>query len=252
MPWNPDIYNQFRKDRYLPFYDLIALVQNNPEMSILDLGCGTGELTKVLAEKFSHQSVVGIDSSEEMLSKTPKLEKVNFKHKSIEKILNENAKWDLIVANASLQWVDDHRKIFNEIISKLNPKGQIAVQMPSQNENILNQILLQLVQKEPYRSALNGYVRISPVLSLDEYTDLFFRRNYKELNLFQKVYPLVTENNQELFEFISGSSLIPYMERFSDDLKKKFRTDFKSEVNLVFHTHPSVYAFKRILMYAAF
>jgi len=67
MPWNPEIYNQFKEERYQPFYDLISHIHHKSGMNIIDLGCGTGELTKILADKFKDSTVLGIDTSAEML-----------------------------------------------------------------------------------------------------------------------------------------------------------------------------------------
>src|ERR1044071_779429 len=152
MPWNPDIYNKFKEKRYEPFYDLIGHIDDKPGMKILDLGCGTGELTRIAADKFSESTLLGVDTSAEMLSKASDQKNISFAQRSIEEQLQLADKWDVIIANASLQWVNDHPVLFPRIISKLLPEGQLAVQMPSQKENLLNQLLYELVHESPYRS----------------------------------------------------------------------------------------------------
>ncbi|MHC0443651.1 methyltransferase domain-containing protein, partial [Flavobacterium sp. 3-210] len=80
----------------------------------------------------------------------PKQENIKFKERTILEQIGDEIKWDLIFSNAALQWIDNHNELFPKIISRINPGGQLAVQMPQQNENILNKILLQLVQEEPF------------------------------------------------------------------------------------------------------
>ncbi len=252
MPWNPDKYNEFKSERYKPFFDLVSLIKDKPDLKILDLGCGTGELTKLLADKLSDPLVLGIDNSPEMLTKVPAQLNLQFKLKSIEDQLKEDTRWDIIFANAALQWVDDHATLFSQIISRLNPGGQLAIQMPCQEENILNQILFELVQEEPYASALNNWKRISPLLSIDEYAELIYKAGGKDLTICQKMYPVIAKTTDDLYDFISGSALIPYFERLTESYQKNLSTEFKSRIKQNFPEMPAIYAFKRLLIYAIF
>lgn len=129
MAWNPEKYNEFKTLRYKPFFDLAAHILNKPNMKVIDLGCGTGELTHMLSERLTYPSVKGIDSSKEMLEKAKEFVSIQFEQKTIEEQINTGEKWDLIFANASIQWVDNHEELFPKIISLLNPDGQLAIQM---------------------------------------------------------------------------------------------------------------------------
>src|SRR5436190_24280330 len=73
MPWNPNLYHKFQAERSAPFYDLLALVDVRPNLKVIDLGCGTGELTRQLADKLPNSDVTGLDSSQEMLEKAASL-----------------------------------------------------------------------------------------------------------------------------------------------------------------------------------
>lgn len=252
MPWDPDVYNKFKAKRYEPFYDLIGHIQTKQGARVLDLGCGTGELTKVVADKFSDAEVLGVDTSSEMLAKAPEHDGLSFAQRSVEEQLALPDKWDVIIANASLQWVNDHLRLFPKIISKLLPGGQLAVQMPSQKENVLNQILLELVQEKPYFEELDGEIRYSPVLSLDAYTQLLYSNGAKETIVYQKVYPIIVQSIETLYDFISGSALVPYMEKLQEPLKAKFTKEFKRRIAEHFPSSPMVYAFKRIILVAKF
>lgn len=252
MPWNPDIYNQFKEKRYEPFYDLLSHVHVGSGRHILDLGCGTGELTKIVADKFPATTVLGVDTSAEMLAKAPHQPNISFAQRSIEEQLQLANKWDLIIANASLQWVSDHPDLFPGIISKLLPGDQLAVQMPSQKENLLNQLLYELVHETPWFEALNGVIHHSPVLSLDDYTQLMFSNSAKEVLIYQKVYPIIAESIGTLYDFISGSALVPYMETLQEPLKSAFTVAFKNRIASRFTSSPMVYSFKRIIIVARF
>jgi trans-aconitate 2-methyltransferase len=252
MPWNPDKYEEFKSERFSPYFDLASHIKDKPNLKVIDLGCGTGELTKLLTGKLTHPIVLGIDSSSEMLAKAPEQHNLQFKQQTIEDQVNDDSKWDLIFANASLQWIDRHEELFSKIISKLNPAGQLAVQMPCQRENVLNSILLDLVQEGPYAAALNNWKRISPLLSMDEYANLLFEKGGKDLAIYQKVYPIIARSPDSLFEFISGSALIPYLERLTAPLQKELTEEFKRRIKLHFPKLPAIYAFKRLIIYAVF
>ena len=252
MAWNPDKYNAFKAERYKPYSDLVSHIQDKPNLIVLDLGCGTGELTKMLADSLTHPTVLGIDSSAEMLAKTPVQANLTFKQTTIEEQVADTAKWDLIFTNAALQWVDDHNTLLPAIISKLNPQGQLAIQMPSQTENVLNMLLLELVRKEPFASSLNLWYRAPPVLSLDEYTSLLFQNGASNMIIYQKVYPLIAQSPDELFEFIAGTTLVPYFERLNNTLQEELSIAFKNKIRMQFPKTPLVYAFKRIIIYATF
>ncbi|MFC5871729.1 trans-aconitate 2-methyltransferase [Chryseobacterium arachidis] len=251
MPWNPKIYNQFKNIRFQPFFDLSDLIKDENKMKAIDLGCGTGEQTSILAEKFSNATFVGIDSSAEMLEKSKVLEneKLHFRRATTEELLSGDESWDLIFSNAALQWSDHHKELFPKLISKLKTNGQLAIQMPYQPGNILNQILSDLADEEPFKSQLNEWNRPSAVLTIDEYAQILFENGIEELNLFQKVYPIIAEDHETLFNFISGSALIPYLERLTEDQQEVFTTEFKQRIAEKFPKLPAIYSFKRILMY---
>jgi len=203
MPWNPEIYNEFKNIRFRPFYDLSDLIVGEQSMKSIDLGCGTGEQTAILTERFPSSYFLGIDSSPEMLEKSKSLEnnRLNFKIATTETILEEDENWDLIFSNAALQWSDNHQELFPKLISKLNKNGQLAIQMPYQPENRLNKILFDLANEEPYKTQLKNWNRPSAVLTIDEYTQIFFDNNLEDLNISQKVYPIIAEDHETLFNF---------------------------------------------------
>lgn len=253
MPWNPEIYNQFKNVRYQPFFDLMALISENGMKKAIDIGCGTGEQTSILADKFEQASFTGIDASGEMLQGSGEWNQKNllFRISTVEDFIASDTeeKWDLIFSNAALQWSDDHVHLFPKLISLLNEGGQFAVQMPVQNENKLNKILLELAKEEPYASYLDHWKRETPMLSIDDYAQIMFEGGLQDIQIVQKVYPIIADSEKTLFDFISGSALIPYLERLSKEQQELFVKEYKSRIKDEFENFPAIYAFKRLLLY---
>lgn len=252
MPWNPDTYNQFKQIRYQPFFDLMDMISEKGLTKGVDIGCGTGEQTAILSTKFGKATFLGIDSSEEMLAGSEKYagDNVQFQNCSMEAFARDGTTWDLIFSNAALQWANGHRELFPALMAKLHTNGQFAVQMPVQNENVLNRILLELVQERPFAGFLQGYRRLSPVLGMDDYAQLMFDSGLEQIQIIKKVYPIIADGPDKLFDFISGSALIPYMERMSEKQQELFVTEFKNRIRLAFK-FPAIYAFKRLFLYGA-
>lgn len=251
MPWNPEIYNQFKTIRYQPFYDLSDLISPNNLQNCVDIGCGTGEQTAILAHKFEHAHFLGIDSSAEMLKKSSEFDLPNlrFEQQTIEEFANSDSKWDLIFSNAALQWADNHLKLFPKLISKLDKNGQFAVQMPCQKDNVLNVILSDLAREKPFADFLNNFHRDSPLLSIDDYAKMMFDEGLKDLNISMKIYPIYGNDETEFYNFISGSALIPYMERLTTEQQELLMSEFKARIKAYYKKFPTIYSFKRMLLY---
>lgn len=252
MPWNPEQYNQFKAERQRPFLDLMHMVQVKPAMQVVDLGCGTGEMTAKLAQAWSGSQILGIDSSESMLSQAPSAPNVQFKQQSIQAWLQEPTRYDVIVANASLQWLNHHETLLPQLVHKLLPQGQLAIQMPMQSHNRLNQLLRHTAEQAPYNTAWQGLPQESSVLTLDEYAQLLFAAQATDMEIVQKVYPHTVNSHDELFQFIAGTALIPYLERLPAALHPAFLHDFKLAIANAFPQLPALYAFKRVLLHAVF
>ena len=252
MPWNPQIYDQFKAERQQPFFDLMAHIQAKPNLRIVDLGCGTGELTVCLAEHFSDADVLGIDSSLEMLQQAPSHPRVRFEHQNITDYLASGEAADVLVANASLQWLDQHAQLWPQLRHKLSPHGQLAIQMPNQAHNCLNQLLSELAQQPRYAKSLRHWHRPSSVLDLDDYAQILFAENAINMTLYQKVYPQIAASHDDLYQFIAGSALIPYLEHLPQNEHAVFIADFKHSIANTFPQLPALYAFKRLIMHAQF
>jgi trans-aconitate 2-methyltransferase len=249
MPWNPDRYSQFQNERFAPFDDLVALVKIREGMSIVDLGCGTGELTRRLADRLPRSEIVGIDSSPEMLERAKEHARdcVRFELGSIEKAEGE---WDLVFSHAAIHWVDNHRALIPRLLSLVRPRGQLAVQLPSNQKHPTHTLIMEIAAEEPFRSALDGWMRDSPVLKINEYAELLHENGAKEITVFEKVYPSLLENSNALAQWTAGTTLVPYMERLPENLHDAFMYRYREKLAALYPAAPVFYPFRRTLFAA--
>ena len=106
-----------------------------------------------------------------------------------------------------------------------------------------------MASEKPFADLLGGFIRDSPLLPMDDYTRILFDNGLRDLHIFLKVYPVMAENETDLYHFISGSSLIPYMERLDTAGQRLFKSEFTKRIQTHFMSFPAIYPFKRILMY---
>jgi len=130
--WDPSQYNRFADEREQPFWDLARLLQPIDRPAIVDLGCGDGRLTAALHAHIGARSTLGVDSSPSMIdgATAHATDSVTFELGDIA-AWEQPSSYDLVFANASLQWVPDHARVLGLWVRSLKPGGQIAVQVPS-------------------------------------------------------------------------------------------------------------------------
>ncbi|HEY3056773.1 MAG TPA: methyltransferase domain-containing protein, partial [Thermoanaerobaculia bacterium] len=183
MSWSPDQYERFKTERKQPFLDLVALVEKRPHMRIVDLGCGTGELTRELHEHLGAEESIGIDSSETMLLKSSAFggTMLRFERGDIEAFVADRP-FDLMFSNAALQWVPDHHALLRRLASFLAPRGQIAIQMPANHDHPSHATAAEVARSfgiEP---------RHDPLLAIDEYARLLYSIGFKRQHVRMQIY----------------------------------------------------------------
>lgn len=248
MPWNPDLYHKFQSQRSAPFYDLLALVDARENLKAIDLGCGTGNLTRELAEKLPNSHVTGLDASPQMLEQAASLSTPNMVFEQGDQS-TLTGKWDLIFSNAALQWSENHTELIPCLFDKLNPGGQIAVQIPSNHNHISHQIYRETAEEDMFKFVLQGFQRIAPVLSIDNYARILFDCGAENINVFEKIYPHVLENADAVVEWISGTALVPYFELIGE-YREAFVESIREKMRAAMPDSPVLYPFRRILFSA--
>ena len=248
MPWNPEQYHKFQAQRSAPFEDLLRLVQIRPNLKVVDLGCGTGELTNRLFETLPKSNVLGVDNSPQMLAKA-----VLHQHPGLVFELGDQSNlqgsWDLIFSNAALQWSENHSRLMSRLYNSLTAGGQIVVQVPSNHSHISHRLIIETAQEEPFCSILNNFLRIAPVLLIDQYAQIFFDLGAENINVYEKVYGHVLENSDAVVEWVSGTALVPYFERLGAE-KDAFLVRLREKMQQCLPGSPVFYPFKRILFSA--
>lgn len=249
MPWNPEQYHKFREQRAAPFEDLAKLITIRDGLSVIDLGCGPGELTAKLAAMLPNSQVVGLDSSAEMLEKAAAYAGPNLRFEQGD-LGAVSGQWDLVFSHATIQWVDDHARLIPQLFGCVKPGGQLAVQQPSNYNHPTHTIVHDMALEEPYRSALGGYARLAPVLGIEAYADLLYQCGAEGITVLEKVYPHIMENSDAMVEWTKGTLLVPYMERLPEAMRETFLDDYRARLRPIFPGSPVFYGFRRILLVA--
>jgi trans-aconitate 2-methyltransferase len=253
MPWDPERYEQFKEERAAPFDDVMHLVHARPGLRVVDLGCGTGELTRRLADALPQSDALGVDSSAEMLTKAGVLARpgLRFERGKIEEFGCES---DLIASNAALQWVADHESLIPRLFSLLRPGGQLVVQVPSNFNHATHKLIDEVASEEPFRTGLDGWgtnwSRSRPVLSIERYAELLYGEGGTDIVSFEKAYPHVLPDADALADWMSGTALVPYMERLPLELKEPFMERYRARLREIFPEQPVFYGFRRTLFSA--
>jgi trans-aconitate 2-methyltransferase len=249
MPWDPDLFLLFKNERFAPFEDLIRLVPSRPGIDVVDLGCGTGELTARLQDHLPGSNVVGFDSSAEMLEHAEKFKRKGLRFE-LRKIEDVDGRYDLIFSHAAIHWVEDHYSLLKKFFSMLKPGGQLAVQMPSNHSHPVFSVIHSVAGEEPFVSALRGWTQPVNVLNIAQYADILYLEGGKEITVFEKVYPHVLEDVDALVKWTKATSLLIYLEKLGEPLGDAFLERYRSLLAQRYTTKPIFFGFRRILFSA--
>ncbi|MGE0387218.1 MAG: methyltransferase domain-containing protein [Gammaproteobacteria bacterium] len=249
--WDPETYLRFADQRLRPALDLLARVspQCTPE-TICDLGCGTGNVTRLLAGRWPDAALTGIDASAQMLARAPEIARVHWQCADL-------AHWrapapvDLLFSNAALHWLDDHAALFPRLFGLVAPGGVLAVQMPRQHLNPTHRILFALV-RDPAWSALQGAVRAAPVHAPARYHD-WLAPDSAWIDIWETEYQHVLTGADPVLEWVSGSLLRPVLARLDGERRAAFLEAYRARLAAAYPRRPdgtTLLAFRRIFIVA--
>jgi trans-aconitate 2-methyltransferase len=250
--WDPEQYQRFRDQRRQPFLDLLELVRPQPAMRVVDLGCGNGELTRILHRRLQARDTLGIDSSETMLPERESHSKDGLRlvRQSIEKF-DAVGDYDLVFSNAALHWLGNHAELFVRLAGALTANGQLAVQMPANWEHPSHLTALQVAGEEPFRSALGGFVHPVHVMAPEAYSLLLHRLGFREQQVRIQIYGHLLDGADDVVEWVKGSLLTAYRARLSaetyDAFVDRYRSLLRSQIGDV---RPYFFTFRRLLLWA--
>lgn len=253
--WDPDQYERFAAERAQPFYDLLDLVQPIPGGEAVDLGCGTGELTAVLHERTAAANTRGTDTSTAMLEQAaghtgPGL---TFAAEDMA-TLDEVERYDLVFANAALQWVPDHPALIPRLARALRPGGQLAVQVPANADHPSHTAAAAVALERPFADAMDGAPPpdvVRGVLAPERYAELLDALGFAEQHVRLQVYGHHLPSTASVVEWTKGTSLVRFRRLLPPALFEQFVDRYRQRVlEELGDRAPYFYAFKRILFWA--
>ena len=251
--WDPGQYAKFLRERSAPFFDLLDLVEPRTAMRAVDLGCGTGELTRQLHDRLGARETLGLDRSAKMLEKSAAFASpgLRFEGGTVETFAPA-APFDLVFSNAALHFVEGHESLWPRLASFLAPGGQMAVHLPANQDHPTHVTAREVAAEAPFASALGGYVHPTHLLPLEAYATLFHRLGFARQTVKLLVYTHLLEARESVVEWVKGSILTEYQSRMAPGLYERFLETYRARLlPRLADERPYFFTFKRVLMHAA-
>jgi trans-aconitate 2-methyltransferase len=228
--WSASQYSRFERERNRPIADLLAHI---PEMQVLkavDIGCGPGNSTELLQAHYRDAIISGMDSSVDMVEAARRrMPGTRFEVADISKWQGEG-RYDMILANASLQWVPDHAVIFPSLINKLTPGGSLAVQMPDNFDEAAHRLMRSTAAEGPWAGKLAGSSKRVARETADWY-HLQLRNRVTVLDIWRTTYyhPL-SGGAEAIVEWFKGTGLRPFLDPLDGDEKAAFLATYTARI----------------------
>jgi trans-aconitate 2-methyltransferase len=245
--WDVRQYERYRDERSRPFVELLARLPGTGYRRVVDLGCGTGELTLLLADRFPEAAVTGIDTSEEMLAAArPRASaRVSFER-------GDAATWarpvDLAFSNATLQWVADHPRLLAHIASYA---GALAVQVPANFDAPSHVLLNETATEGPWAPALRAGWRPNSVLAPTEYVALLWKLGF-EVDAWETTYLHVLPGEDAVLEWTRGTALRPVLALLAEPDRSAFLASYGAKLRKAYPRtdRGTIFPFKRLFFAA--
>ena len=248
--WDPDRYLAYADERGRPFIELIARVDATAPATVVDLGCGPGNLTALLGERWPEASVLGIDSSAEMIAAA----QASGAAAAFE--VGDVRDWsapdgvDVLVSNATLQWLPDHLELLPRLVAQVRPGGWLAFQVPGNFDEPSHTIRTELATEAPYAPHAAGAAVPS---SYDAATYLRALLSLGcQVDAWETTYLHVLHGEDPVFTWVSGTGARPTLQALPDDLRPRFEAEFKRRLREAYPDdgHGVVLPFRRIFVVA--
>lgn len=257
MPsWKPDQYLQFEEERTRPCRDLVSRISLAQPDAIIDLGCGPGNSTAVLAERWPSAIVTGLDGSAAMLEqarrKYPKHTWVT--GDIVQWAANDGGQYDVVFSNAALQWVPNHATVVPQLLSHVRSGGVLAVQVPINMDAPAHQIMRDLASSTAWRGHFpeNG-VREWHVHDAGFYYDAL-APVAKKIDIWETEYLHIMPSVEAIGEWYKGSGLRPFLDVLaSDEDRSRFTSEYVVELRRVFQPRSNgsvLFPFHRLFLIA--
>jgi trans-aconitate 2-methyltransferase len=251
MRWDPQKYGQFSDERSRPFFDLVAQVRAEKPLRVVDLGCGSGELTATLAERWRGAEVIGVDSSPQMIERARALTGAppNLRFE-----IGDIADWrigpgvDVMVSNAALQWVPTHREMIQEWARLASPGTWLAWQVPGNFGAPSHVLMRELAESAEWSGRLAGVLRHDqPVAEPAEYLAMLAREGFAA-QAWETTYLHVLKGPDPVLEWVRGTALRPVFAVLDEAEARTFEAQYAA---LLREAYPpgemgTIFEFRRI------
>jgi trans-aconitate 2-methyltransferase len=250
--WDPGKYLEFADQRLRPALDLLARIPLAAPAVVYDLGCGAGNVTRRLAERWPGAAVTGVDSSGAMLARARAADP------GIAWVEADLGTWrapraaDLVFSNAALHWLDEHAALFPRLIGELAPGGVLAAQMPRNHGAPSHTEMAAAAEAGPWRSRLAPLLRARPVASPDVYYDLL-APHVARLDVWETEYLHVLEGENPVVEWTRGSALKPLLDALEEPERSAFLADYAARIARAYPRRPdgrTLLRFRRLFIVA--
>ncbi|WP_210438852.1 trans-aconitate 2-methyltransferase [Nocardioides xinjiangensis] len=229
--WDPDRYLAYADERGRPFVDLLARVPAENPRVVVDLGCGPGNLTALLADRWRSASITGVDSSPEMIEAARSLGGVRWEVGDLRDWARPDplalrAPIDVLVSNATLQWVPEHLELLPGLVDRVAEGGWLALQVPGNFDEPSHTTRAELASQEPYARHVRD-VRVPASHSPETYARVLMGLGC-EVDAWETTYLHVLTGPDPVFDWVSGTGARPTLQALPDDLRPRFEDEFKA------------------------
>jgi trans-aconitate 2-methyltransferase len=248
--WDPAVYGEFAAERGRPFLDMIARIDTPEPRRVVDLGCGPGTLTALLAQRWPTAEVQGIDSSPEMIAAATAGERLTFR-------VGDVATWqvpadaDVVVSNATLQWVPTHRELLVRWAAALPAGGWLAFQVPGNYGSLPHTPMRSLAESPRWAPELAGVLPGDPVGTPAEYAALLLSAGLA-VDAWETTYVHVLSGPDPALRWMRGTALRPIMAALSPDAYAEFEAELADHLRAAYPAteRGTLFPFRRVFAVA--
>ena len=254
MSWDPQQYLRFAGQRLRPALDLIARIPLEHPHTVVDLGCGTGNVTRLLRSRWPDARLTGVDGSSQMLAEAKRVQADIAWEQVDVAAWNPPGKVDLVFSNAALHWLDDHPALFARLSAKVADGGVLAVQMPRNFAAPSHTLMHELASSPPWHDALAGLLRPQPVLGAGDYYGLL-ASTARSLDIWETEYLQILEGENPVAEWTKGTWLAPLLAALDPGARAEFEAEYRRRVAQAYPRRgdgKTLFPFKRLFIVAGF
>ncbi|AJE41086.1 trans-aconitate 2-methyltransferase [Streptomyces nodosus] len=258
--WDPGQYLRHAGHRARPFADLLARVPGLPGEAprIADLGCGPGNVTTLLADRWPTAHITGYDNSPEMLDTahtvhegpTPGGGRLDFAPADL-RVWTPGEPHDLIVSNAALQWVPGHANRFPDWVFGLAPGGTLAFQVPGNFDSPSHRLMRELAHSARWRGRLAGVLRHDDAVLAPEDYLRYLTSLGCTADVWETTYLHLLQGEDPVLDWVKGTGLRPVLTELGEEAEE-FLTDYRAALREAYPatSHGTVFPFRRIFVVA--